>query len=700
MLSACVANDNGSSSAAVSSSEVAVSSSSVVTVPSSSVAPSSSSVESSSSEVVVVSSASVAASSSAEACEELDNTQFINGEKAYADGSCSGCHGGVTPNGKTEGAAKDPIDVAGAPYGRTNSPSLAGYIESAMSAYLPASCNGNEAACAADIEHYLLVATNVIAVAQPFCESSSSETVASSAAAVSSSSAAPVGMSLLSSPGIFANGGEDFTAIPSAIFNGEASFSILSADTAEPWAVQMTHLLSVTAGEQYAICFDAKTTPNTGMRSLTVGFDNNAAGGYMNISGGPIDETLTAQYQSFSLVVTADETASDARLYFNMAAEAGDIQLDNIAVYQGDSCGGVVEGSSSSSAVIASSSVPAVSSSSAMAVSSSSAATSSAPAGSLAEYFAAQECGVGFTALGNGSYKACYRLENGQAECVSPGGTTPTTVAWQGGGAVTDILHVSGTGENEVSLVTMSGAVHTGGVTSVSTTPVIASNAVAVTGGRNTKCALVSEGGGKDVMCFSGGSAVRPGLPSGFDAVQVSSGYGVACAVNTDGEVWCWDEGGNVPPFVNKTPSKVDFAEPMVFVSAIQDVVCGIKWSGGMDCRANWYANPFLPTDNDGMGGISLQAGAFSDAVAIQAAYAQGVVVTADGKAIYLPKVGSVGVSNPGVEFNNGSGFIAAGGDRGLKCALTGGGDVYCLDGSNNAVKVNSMKAEAGVCPY
>ena len=52
------------------------------------------------------------------------------------------------------------------------------------------------------------------------------------------------------------------------------------------------------------------------------------------------------------------------------------------------------------------------------------------------------------------------------------------------------------------------------------------------------------------------------------------------------------------------------------------------------------------------------------------------------------------------MEFNNGSGFIAAGGDRGLKCALTAGGDVYCLDGGNNAVKVNSMKAEAGVCPY
>ncbi|BCD97473.1 hypothetical protein [Marinagarivorans cellulosilyticus] len=361
MLSACVATDNSSSSAVEVSSEAAVSSSSEVVVPSSSVAPSSSSVESSSSQAVVVSSSSAAVSSSEEACEEPNGGQFASGETLFE--GCIACHGVPTADGKTAGGLGGPIDVAdvgGDLYGKTNSPTLAGYIESAMSQHFNM-CDASDASCAADVAYYLNVATGLIAVAQ-VCESSSSEAEQSSSIEASSSSAAPVGMSLLSSPGTFANGGEGFNVIPSASFGGEVSFSIPSANTAEPWAVQMTHELSVTAGEQYVICFDAKTTASAGMRSLTVGFDNNATGGYANISGGHIDEILTAQYQNFSPVVTADATAADARLYFNLAAEAGDVQLDNIAVYQGGSCGGVVEGSSSSA--VTSSSAPAVSSSS------------------------------------------------------------------------------------------------------------------------------------------------------------------------------------------------------------------------------------------------------------------------------------------------------------------------------------------------
>lgn len=362
MLSACVANDNSSSSAVETSSEVAVSSSSEAVVSSSSVAPSSSSAESSSSQVVVVSSSSVAvssssvvASSSAEACEEPNSGQFENGKAAYEGGSCLTCHGDVTPNGATQGGARDPIDVANAPYGRANSPSLAGYIDSAMSAYLPEFCEGNEAGCADDIEYYLKVATGLIAVVQ-VCETPSSE-------AESSSSAAPVGMSLLSSPGTFANGQGDFApyinddSYASATFNGEADFTI-NTTTTEAWHVQLTHPLSVTAGEQYTVCYDAKAQSN---RTITVEVDNGPSE-YASLSGGVVTASLTSAYQSFDHTFFADASDTTARLVINMGLDDANVQLDNIAVYQGDSCGGVSEGSSSTA--VSSSSAPVVSSSS------------------------------------------------------------------------------------------------------------------------------------------------------------------------------------------------------------------------------------------------------------------------------------------------------------------------------------------------
>lgn len=152
-----------SSSVPLSSSSVALSSSSVVVISSSVVASSSvissSSVASSSS--VVPSSSSVTSSSSVAACNATTSAQYLKGENLYK-GNCSFCHGPVTTNGKTAGAAVQAIDVAKAPYGKTNQATLAAYISTGMKAYLPASCSGSEAQCAADIAHYLQVATKVV----------------------------------------------------------------------------------------------------------------------------------------------------------------------------------------------------------------------------------------------------------------------------------------------------------------------------------------------------------------------------------------------------------------------------------------------------------------------------------------------------------------------------------------------------------
>lgn len=320
------------------------------------------------------------------------------------------------------------------------------------------------------------------------------------------------------------------------------------------------------------------------------------------------------------------------------------------------------------------------------------------PSGDLATHFAQFPCGVGFTALGNGGYKACFRLEGGQAACASPGQAELQPVL-SGGAPVTDVLHVSAAGENDVAVVKTNGEVLWGPVGDVSTTPVVASGGAQVTGGRNTACALLRSGATGDVACWKNGTqAVRPALPANFDAVQVSAGYGTACALSSAGEVWCWDEGGNVPPFITATPAPVDFAEPMVFVSAGQDTICGIKQSGGLDCRGNFYASPYLPTEVNG-GMPILTPGAFADAVAVQSGYQQGVVIGSDGSATYLGSTSQPPSTATGELMSGVSGAIAGGGDRGVACALTTAGEVFCSNGGGAATRVSSS-AQVAACPY
>lgn len=365
MLSACVAEPGGSSSstATENSSSAPVASSSTAPA-SSSVAPSSSSVASSS---VPASSSSmpVASSSAAPMCEEEPITaQFDAGDTAFHEGRCVLCHGEPLTNGMTEGGAADAIDLTKTSF---HGMTLANYIAAEMADHMSAACAGNEAQCAEDIAHYLKVATGVESLPTTVCEEPSSSSSSSAPVASSSSSPSNAGPSLLTSSGAFSNGAEDFTTYfndagyATASFTQEANFTI-NTTTSMPWHVQMVHPLSVTAGQQYTICMDAKAASN---RSIAVEVDNGPSQ-YAGISGGATDFSLTTSYQSFSTTFFADATDDTARLVINMGLDDANVQLDNIAVYEGDSCDGSTPAPSSSSQATASSQ-PAVSSSSAAA---------------------------------------------------------------------------------------------------------------------------------------------------------------------------------------------------------------------------------------------------------------------------------------------------------------------------------------------
>ena len=137
-----------------------------------------------SSSSAAVSSSSVQ-SSSAAACTTLDKPRYDYGQTVYAQ-DCLVCHGNVAP-GKTVGGALAGIDVANAPYGKTNDPLLGHYINSDMAQHL-ASCVNAKVECSEDVAYYLMVATGVTQPAAS-CQSSSSMISSSSSSNSSVSSA-------------------------------------------------------------------------------------------------------------------------------------------------------------------------------------------------------------------------------------------------------------------------------------------------------------------------------------------------------------------------------------------------------------------------------------------------------------------------------------------------------------------------------
>ena len=712
-LTACVAGPSGSSSSEVaeSSSSVAVSSavsSSVAPASSSSVAPSSSSVAPSSSSVAPASSSSVAmSSSSADVCiDEPDTVQFDAGKIAFEAGSCVGCHGEPSNNGMTTGADQGPIDATKASYdGKT----MAAYIASDMAFFLSAECKTNAVQCGEDIAHYLKVATGVEPTPTIACEEPSSSAASSSSTPVvsSSSSAAPAGPSLLTSSGTFTSGAENFSpyindaSYATASFSQEANFTINTL-TSMAWHVQMTHPISVTAGEQYTICLDAKAASN---RTIEVEVDNGPSD-YAGISGGPVQFSLTTSYQSFESTFFADATDTTARLVINMGLDDADVQLDNIAVYAGDSCGG---GSPTQSSSSQASSQPVASSSSSVAVSSSSSAGQSssapAPSGNLEEYFAANKCGVNFNAMGNGGWATCYRLEGGLAGCKTDmTGSAPTILKWANGENINNVAHVSGYQSNKAIVVTDDGAAYEGtiGGSFDQSSPIVSSGAIAVSGGFKPACILTKNGNTRDLVCNDNGWG-RPSLPAGFDVMQVSVAYGYSCALNRQGEAWCW---GSSPAFgstISGTPSKLPFEEPLVNISTAQNGLCGTKLGGGLQCLYGRYDGPPYFPLRDGFESPVREPDNFHpNAVNVHMGYKLGVVIDNDGSATLYSTDDNSGtkLSVTNVVAAGGKRNVASNGDASGIVLLTAGGDTYTI-AKGTVTQINgTLRAESAACNF
>ena len=155
---------------------------------------------------------------------------------------------------------------------------------------------------------------------------------------------------LIPSGGQFNGRGNWNTALfdASVTWNGEAAFAITAASD-QPWRVSLSHEVSVRANVEYSICYAAKAAD---YRYIEVHVDSGPGGNrpYRSLMGtaftpevGAAERgtgaSLNHQYHHFRHRFVASQTDSTARLTFNLAQSAVDVQIDNVGLYEGRGCG-------------------------------------------------------------------------------------------------------------------------------------------------------------------------------------------------------------------------------------------------------------------------------------------------------------------------------------------------------------------------
>lgn len=220
---------------------------------------------------------------------------------------------------------------------------------------------------------------------------------------------------------------------------------------------------------------------------------------------------------------------------------------------------------------------------------------------------------AGLTGLGKGSSTEypCAALDDGSVACFDT--ATATLRNYQGGSAVEDAVMATGNGFSQSGcLINEAGAVHCWDNADVSTTPVIASGALEITGGQGKNCALVG-GSPNSVQCWTGSSGAPTAVAVPGDPTVVSCGYTDCCAVNEAGEIYCWTSPSGAP-------TKVEADFKAVWVGTGQVEKCAVDDGGAAYCWGeNWNGQLGLPD-------------MMAQATPITPTFESGVVATASGQ--------------------------------------------------------------------
>lgn len=117
--------------------------------------------------------------------------------------------------------------------------------------------------------------------------------------------------------------------------NGTIDVDIATVNVGQPWRAQLSHTVSVVAGQEYSICFRAKADAN---RVITTYMDRNMHA-WQNLSGGQFEVPLQRFWNDYKFTFTVNQTDHTARVAFDLAQARPSVQLDNIGLYEGDECG-------------------------------------------------------------------------------------------------------------------------------------------------------------------------------------------------------------------------------------------------------------------------------------------------------------------------------------------------------------------------
>lgn len=326
----------------------------------------------------------------------------------------------------------------------------------------------------------------------------------------------------------------------------------------------------------------------------------------------------------------------------------------------------------------------------------------SVPQEELDLYFADHPCGVGYTALGNGGWPACFRTEDGQAVCKN--GTSLFTLKWTTDKTpVSDVMQVTGMGSDLALVVTADGAAYRAKI-DIGVDPekdkIVAAGAITASAGFTPRgCIMIDAGNKRDLVCTDKGDKwERPALPEDFDVVQLSASYKMNCALNTKGEAWCWGHPDAIRDIITDTPSRMPFNEPLINISADQSTICGVSYSGNPKCLLDQFVPGYVKTGEsipDSNSGLYLATDFEPNAAFFHGAYNRGVIVRKDGSGVYYTKSLADSDSPITLGIDN---IIAAGGKRDQISVMTAAGDIYSVNGGS-ASKITEYKAQNPLCP-
>lgn len=125
-------------------------------------------------------------------------------------------------------------------------------------------------------------------------------------------------------------GVDDNSSAPVATTSGNTHYSVAIPNAGNPWEVNLSQKTEIIDGKTYTLTFDAWSTVD---RSILAGIGLSADP--WSSDAPSVDITTTRA--TYSVTVLADGWgAADARVLFDLGGEAGDVNLDNISLFEGN----------------------------------------------------------------------------------------------------------------------------------------------------------------------------------------------------------------------------------------------------------------------------------------------------------------------------------------------------------------------------